>query len=311
MAEAICLGILVVDVIGRPIGTFPPFGALQLVDSITPHLGGCAANTGVGLQTLGVATQVSGHVGRDGFGDFVKNELHRLGVAANVSEDEDAPTSATMVMVAPDAERAFLHSLGANATFAPDALQTFDGQLLHIAGHGLMPQLDGEPCARLLQNAREQGLKTSLDTAGAPNESWAEKLRVCLPHLDYFVPSLHEAQHLFPQAATPPDLCAQILKAGVQTVALKMGEAGSFVTNGRESHFVPAFKVQAKDATGAGDAFAAGFLCGVLRDFSLHDCARLGNACGALCATEVGTVAGYRSLPETLAFIADNSNQQS
>lgn len=309
-SEVICLGILVADIIGRPIDSLPARGALQLVPSITPHIGGCAANTGIGLQTLGIETTVVGKVGRDGFGTLVRSELEAHAVTVQVVEDEAAPTSATMVMVSSDAERSFLHCIGANATlrFEDFDLSLLDGvKLLHIAGHGLMPSFDGAGCAQLLQIARQQGIKTSLDTAGAPDELWCRNLRSCLPHLDYFVPSLHEVQQLFPIAQTPETIAEELLRAGVGVVALKMGEAGSYVSDGTTGHFVPPFKVEAVDATGAGDAFAAGFLTGTLRGFSLETAARLGNAAGALCVTEVGTVAGYRTLPETLDFISQNS----
>ena len=50
MIDVVCIGILVADVIGRPIDRYPLRGALQLVESIAPHVGGCAANTGIGLH---------------------------------------------------------------------------------------------------------------------------------------------------------------------------------------------------------------------------------------------------------------------
>lgn len=309
--RAICAGILVADVIGRPIDAVPAPGTLALVPSISPHIGGGAANTGIGLQTLGIATVVAGKVGRDGFGDFVRRELEKSGVTARICEDPSAPTSATMVLVQSDAERAFLHCTGANATlqledFGDDLLE--EGELLHIAGAGLMPRFDGTNTAKLLQKARERGLKTSLDTAGAPDEKWCENLRECLPFLDFFVPSLHEAQFLFPDENSPEKLAARFLECGVQVVALKMGERGSFVSDGAQTHFVPPFSVAALDATGAGDAFAAGFLAGVLSGFSLLESARLGNAAGALVVTQIGTVAGYCSLEKTLDFIQKHSN---
>jgi sugar/nucleoside kinase (ribokinase family) len=305
----VCLGILVADVIGRPIDSYPEPGALSLVDSITPHIGGCAATTGIGLQTLGIETTVVGKVGRDGFGDFVRAELEKRGVQARVSTDESAPTSATMAMVRSDAERAFLHCTGANATFGSEDIDPWllDGcSLLHIAGHGLMPRFDGAQCAQLLAEAKRRGVKTSLDTAGAPNEAWTRSLRQCLPHLDFFVPSLHEAQYLFPGESSPQVLARRIVDAGVGVVALKMGERGSLAFDGQQEHLLPAFRVEAIDATGAGDAFAAGLLCGALNALPLEECARLGNAVGALCTTQVGTIAGYRSLPKTLDFISQH-----
>lgn len=315
MVEAISLGILVADVIARPVSAYPARGELVLVDSVRPYLGGCAANTGVGLQTLGIETRVVGRVGHDGFGGFVRGELERHGVGCEVQVDPQAPTSATLVAVALDGERSFLHCMGANggATFedfepALDAAISDGARLLHIAGHGLMPRFDGSDCARLLRKARERGLITSLDTAGTPCESWCESLRQTLPHLDYFVPSMKEAQHLFPHANSPQELAKYLLESGVGCVALKMGGRGAFATDGKESHWAAPFEVHAIDATGAGDAFAAGFLCGVLKGMSLEECARLGNACGALCTTQPGTVAGYRSLAQTLDWMQAQGN---
>ena len=305
MPQILCLGILVADILGHPIDALPARGALQIVPSISPHIGGCAANTGIGLQKLGIDTLVIGQVGRDGFGDFVRNELARAGVETQISSDESAPTSATMVLVSSDAERSFLHCTGANATFAPqnfDFLQS-DAQLIHIAGHGLMPRFDGAPCAALLQRARESGLQTSLDTAGAPDELWRENLKKCLPHLDYFLPSLHEVEALFPDAKSPSEIANRLLQSGVGTVALKMGERGSLVCNPFGQWQLAPFSVEAIDATGAGDAFAAGFLAGALNGFDAQKCARLGNATGALCVTRVGTVDGILGLEKTLEWM--------
>lgn len=304
--KALCLGILVADVIGRPIDAIPAAGALALVPSITPHVGGCAANTGIGLQTLGTTTVIAGKVGDDGFGEFVRAELEKLGAQTAISVDAATPTSATMVLVQSDAERAFLHCTGANATFEIGDFNAslLDGaDLLHIAGHGLMPRFDGAQCAEILRTARAKGVVTSLDTAGAPDENWCQNLRTCLPFLDYFVPSLHEVQHLFPDEKAPETIATRLLEMGVGVVALKMGERGSFVTDGETSHFALPFRVEAVDATGAGDAFAAGFLAGVLNGLSLEASAQLGNAAGALVVTQVGTIAGYRSLPATLEWI--------
>lgn len=308
--KAVCIGILVADVIGRPIDAVPFPGTLQLVSSIEPHIGGCAANTGIGLTKLGVPCRVVGKVGRDGLGEFVLARLQESGVEPQICIDSETPTSATMVLVSSHSERAFLHCTGANANFSlndVDLSVLDDASLLHIAGHGLMPHFDGAECAQLLKAARERGLKTCLDTAGAPNEKWYENLRLCLPHLDYFVPSMDEIAGMFPDASTPEALLQKLLETGIKVVGLKMGERGSLVSDGAQTFHVPPFLVPAVDATGAGDAFAAGFLCGVLNNFDLQQCARLGNAAGALCVQHVGTVAGYRSLQDTQKFIAQHT----
>ena len=296
MPTVICLGILVADVIGRPIEAVPAPGALGLVDSITPHIGGCAANTGIGLHRLGVETSIVGAIGRDGFGEFVRGVLRGEGVDARGVVEKAAPTSATMVLVRPDGERTFLHCVGANAVFEGadfDVENLRDVQLLHIAGHGLMPAFDGEACARLLQSAQEMGVKTSLDTAGAPDDNWRDNLRQTLPYLDYFVPSLHEVRELFADCKTPESIAAKLIESGVQTVALKMGEAGSYaLAHDGQSARAEALDVDAIDATGAGDAFAAGFVAAMLRGLPLQQCLQIGNATGARCVGAVGTIAG-------------------
>ena len=87
-------------------------------------------------------------------------------------------------------------------------------------------------------------------------------------------------------------------------MALKMGIDGCLVMNsGRQSFRIPAFEVAAVDATGAGDAFAAGFIAGIWKGWTLEETARLANAVGALCVTQVGAAGGLKSLAETLEFM--------
>ena len=309
MAEILCLGILVADVIARPVDHYPGPGELNLCDEIRSSIGGCAANTGIGLQRLGSETAVIGKVGRDGFGDFVRAVLEGEGIeTSGVVTDPDAPTSATMVAVRSDAERSFVHCVGANATMRPEDVNwqlAANATLLHVAGHFLMPGFDGGPCREVLEEAQRRGLRTSLDTAGHPTSAWPAALQPLLAHLDYIVPSFSEARHCVPRAASesPESVAKFFLDQGTGVVALKMGESGSYVKSSEEEHRLPAFAVEAVDATGAGDAFAAGFLAGVLRDLPLAECALLGNAVGALAVTGMGAIAGLRSYAETVEFM--------
>lgn len=306
-SEIVCLGIIVADVIARPVDAYPQRGELSLCSEMWPSIGGCAANTGIGLQKLGVPTAIIGKVGRDGFGDIVSGILQRHNVEiSGLVTDENASTSATMVMIASDGERSFIHYTGANAEFTDADVNwdlVRDAKLLHIAGHFVMPKFDGVPCAQTLKKARSLGLKTALDTVWDASGCWMDKLRPVLPYVDYFVPSFHEAQQCFPQLKSPRDVARAFQDEGVGVVALKMGEEGSYLRDGDRECHLPAYKVPSVDATGAGDAFAAGFLAGVVRDYDLETCAKLGNATGACCVTQVGTVAGIRSLDETLNFI--------
>src|SRR5215831_12065915 len=121
MPDVACLGILVADLLGRPIDELPERGRLGLVDQMTLHIGGCAANTSIDLEKLGVKTAVLGKVGSDGLGDYVVQTLERAGLdTRGVVKDPEVGTSATMVLVDSQGERTFLHHQGANGHYRED-----------------------------------------------------------------------------------------------------------------------------------------------------------------------------------------------
>jgi sugar/nucleoside kinase (ribokinase family) len=307
MPQVVCLGILVADVLARPVDQFPERGRLTVVDRMELHTGGCAGNAAIGLSRIGVSAGVIGKVGDDGFGDFFLSVMEREGVdAAGIVRDQSANTSATMVLVHGDGERSFIHYIGANGELRVEDVdldRLVGAKVLHIAGALLMPKLDGEPTAQLLRHAKRQRIITSLDTAWDSAGRWMKALEPALEHLDYFLPSVEEARMLS-RRDEPPDIAQFFLSRGVGVVALKMGEEGCYVASQREGFHMPAFAVSPIDATGAGDAFAAGFLAGVVKGWSLRETARFANAVGALCTLAIGTTAGIRSMEATRDFMA-------
>ena len=303
----ICLGIMVADIIGRPLHTIPEPGRLVLVDEMSLHTGGCAINSATALARLGLPVEVIGKVGKDPFGDFLINAISERGIGiSGVKCDDQVGTSATMVMVEPDGERRFVHYIGANATLNlgdVDVEMITTASILHIAGSLVMPGIDGQPTADLLAEARAAGVTTFLDTVWDDTGRWIDLMAPCLPQIDYFVPSLPEAQALT-GLEPPEDVARALLGKGVGTVALKMGADGCLVIGDTGNAVrLPAFQVDTVDATGAGDAFAAGFIAGVWKGWSLAEAARFANAVGALCVTGVGATGGVSTLPATLHFM--------
>jgi sugar/nucleoside kinase (ribokinase family) len=301
--DVVCLGILVADVIARPVED-PPWGGLELVGAVVLRGGGCALNTSTALVKLGLDAAAAGKVGADPFGDFLLGLLDERGVdRRGVVRDPVSPTSATSVLVRADGERAFLHSTGADGTLAAEELDSdllYSGRALHIAGALVMDTLDGEPTASILAEAKERGLVTSLDPAWDPTGRWS-RLEPCLPYLDLAVPSLGEAQAVSGEEE-PARVAAWWRERGVKELALTMGPDGCYASGeGFEGH-VAAPQVQAIDGTGAGDAFAAGLIYGKLAGWSFADAVTLANAAGALATTAVGATEGVLGLDETLAF---------
>jgi sugar/nucleoside kinase (ribokinase family) len=307
----VCLGIIVADLVGRPLRALPDPGRLVLVDEMGLHTGGCAVNAATALARLDLPVTVIGRVGADALGDFMLRKLEERGIGVQgISRDPQMGTSATMVMVDPIGERRFVHYIGANARLTLDDVD-FDiieaASILHVAGALVLPGLDGEPTAELLRRARSAGVTTFMDTVWDDTGRWMELIGPCLPHLDYFVPSLPEARALT-GLHEPQDVARALLDLGTANVALKMGAEGCLVMSGDGALLLaPAFEVDVVDATGAGDAFAAGFMAGVWQGWPIEQCVRLANAVGALCVTGVGATGGVRSLVETLDFISAKS----
>ena len=195
--DVTCLGILVADAIARPVETLPAQGSLALVEEISLRGGGCALNTASVLAGLGLEAAVVGKVGADPFGDFLLELLGSRGVdRRGVIVDGAVPTSASVVLVDSAGERTFLHVPGANGRLQREELDPellFGARALHLAGALVMPELDGEPAAHLLAEARGRGLLTSLDTVWDPTGHW-ERVLPALPHVDLFAPSLAEGR---------------------------------------------------------------------------------------------------------------------
>ncbi len=302
--DVLSLGIYVVDVLGRPIDQFPEKGKLALFDELEIHAGGCANNTAIALARLGISAGAMGKVGTDAFGDLILKELTDNGVnTVGMQQDSNASTSFTFVAIASDGERTFYHYIGANGELCEADINSElikDVKILHIAGALVMPSFDGAPMANILQKAKTLGITTSLDTVYDATGRWMETLEPCLPHVDIFMPSIIEAQNL--TGLSEHTEIIQFLRDnyGINTIVIKMGEDGSYVSTPEGEHFAPAYPVNVVDATGAGDAYVAGFLAGTLMNWDLKATAELASATGAACVTAIGTTAGIQNLEETL-----------
>ena len=306
MSQVCCLGILVADVVGKTIESFPPKGTLAAVERIELHVGGCAANTGLALAKLGIETSLLGKIGDDGFGQFLAGTLERYGVnTRGLIRDAVEATSATMVAVDGVGERTFLHYPGANAVFtAADVFwpEIEAAPILHVAGPFLMPRYMGADNAAVLKQAKALGKTTTLDTVWDTTGRWMSVLAPCLPYLDYLLPSWEEAR-LLTGRETPEDIAQVFLDGGVGIVGLKLGAAGAYLrTAAGDELRVPPFFVEAVDALGAGDCWAAGFLCGLTCGWDLEKTARFANAAGACAVQSLGATTGLRSFEATYAL---------
>lgn len=306
MTDIVCLGILVADVLVRPVDTLPARGSLGLVDDVELRGGGCALNTATALARLGLTAAVAGKIGRDPFGDFIIRLLQERGLdQSRLVLDATGDTSTTVALVGADGERTFLHRIGANGTLRIDELDEqalFAARALHVGGALVMPAFDGEPMAELLRRARAAGVMTSIDTVFDPSGNW-NRVLACLHHVDLFTPGLTEATRIS-NVRDPLQAARRLREIGAGAVAVTLGSQGCVVSADDFEGWVEGFAVDAVDGTGAGDAFAAGFIYGNLAGWGSERSARFANAAGALAVTAIGACEGLGDLAQTLALAA-------
>jgi sugar/nucleoside kinase (ribokinase family) len=306
--DVIVAGLAVVDVIGRPVSlsSAPRPGSLSYIDTITLTTGGNVSNCGIDLAKMGFRVGVITRVGNDGLGDFVRSEYRRWGIrTTGLIVDARGQTSATMVNVDRRGERTFFHTRGAMANFrVSDVLKNIHlirrAKIFLLGYLGLLPESEPQFAKLLAAVRREAGIQTHLDTGGTPQRNDA-RMRAILPHVDYFIPSFEEAAELTGER-TPQAIIRALRGFGAAgVVGVKLGAKGSYLSwQGKEQH-IPAKKVKVVvDSTGAGDAYVAGFIAGIVRGYDPFSAARLATAVAAGCVTAVGASTAIRPFRDYL-----------
>ena len=268
----------------------PGFGQQEkLVDDALLTIGGSGAIFACAAAKLGLRTAICSVVGDDPFGRYVVEELRRSGVdVGGVTVVSDAPTGVTVVLSRPD-DRAMLTAAGTIESLTGAHV---DRELLRSARHvhvssyflqaGLQPDLPD-----VLREVREAGGTTSVDPNWDPAEEWDAGLLELLPLVDVFLPNSVEAREI--TGIDDIDVASESLAGRGGVVAIKFGDGGGMVQRGNEGcSRVPGIYVDVVDTTGAGDAFDAGFLLGLLEDWPLERALALANVCGGLSLRAAG-----------------------
>jgi ribokinase len=264
----------------------------SFIEDYAEACGGSAANTAVGLARLGCKVGFIGKVGCDREGDLLIQDFCSEGVnTAGVVRSEQGKSGSVLGFVDKKGARALYIDSGVNDTIAFEEVKVryaSQAQFLHLTSFVGEKSLQAQ---KKLLDAIPDSVKVSFD----PGALYARKGFANLE------PIIRKTYVLMPNAIELAILTGEInyrksadimVGRGVKIVAVKLGGDGCYVTDGRERHLIEALKVKVEDTTGAGDAFCAGFLYGLLNDKSLHECGRLGNFVASRCVMKMGARAG-------------------
>ena len=263
--------------------SFPKPGRDNPAEGSTWALGGSAANTAVVLARLRVPTGVIGRIGKDPEGQALLKELTRAGVGTGgVQKDAARPTGICVIPVVANGERTLIGVRGANMALERQGIvEAIDGiRHLHVSGYALIEQESRRAAMLALETARKRGATTSLDFGWEPAVGASDVLRRALRHVDLALPSAQELRLAFDERRLSR-AASKARELGVDQVAVTLGADGCRVYTNQSIFRVPHFESRAINTCGAGDAFNAGYILGMLSGVSSEACAILGNAAGA------------------------------
>lgn len=273
-------------------------GAMSLIDAVDAERlygimgpgreasGGSAANTAAFVAGLGGRAAYIGKVADDQLGDVFTHDIRAIGVTYDTPPlREGLSTARSLIFVTPDAQRTMQTFLGATTQLGPEDLN-FDyitgAKVLYLEGY-----LWDQPRAKKAMHeaavrAHEAGVKVSLTLSDAfcVDRYRAEFLELAENHVDILFANESEILSLYQVASF--DEALQHVRKHCEIAALTRSEKGSVVVNGDEVHVIDAEKgVKVVDTTGAGDAYAGGFLYAYTRGYDLATCGKLGGIMAA------------------------------
>ncbi len=325
--DLITMGRSSIDLYANDVGA--PFTEIT---SFAAYVGGSPTNIAVGARRLGLRTAVLTAVGEDPVGDFVLNFLNREGVETQfIARKPGTRTSAVVLGIEPPDKFPLVYyrdNCADNQLSIDDVLNVpiADCRVFEFSGTGLGREPSRSATIFAAEQARAAGVTVVLDVDFRPDQwhdarAFGVAIRSVLPVVDVILGTEDEckavtlsdtAQVHVPHsqvsgARVAGDLASAVeamQRRGPKVIVVKRGERGASVFPAESEPIdVPGFPVEVYNVLGAGDAFAAGFIYGVVKGWDWYRAARMGNAGGAIVVTRHGCANFMAYEQEALQFI--------
>lgn len=257
--------------------------------NLTHHLvlGGSASNTLSILSRLGVNSKFIGKIGHDDIGAFIQKETINHGVIPSFFYSSK-PSGRCTIFISKDGERTMCTYLGASADMSRDDLSPTlfdDFQLFHIEGYLVQ---NYELIQQAIDFAKSKGLTVSLDLASfnIVEENLPFLRQIIAEKVDIVFANEEEVK-----ALTQKELSTAMIElASMCSIAVvKLGKKGSMIYHGNDQLHIPIYEAKRIDTTGAGDAYAAGFLYGWIHSLPLEMSGQIGSFLAANVIEEIGS----------------------
>ena len=321
MADIVCLGEALIDLVPTVTGV-----GLAAAETFVKAAGGAPANVAAGVARLGVTSGFLGAVGDDGFGHFLADTLAAAGVSLpGLRFTKAAPTAIAAVSLSADGDREFVFygNPAAHMMYAPedvDEAVVRHARILHFGSISLIGGPARAATLHAIDVAHAHGVRVSFD----PNlrlslwpdaEAARAGMRLGLSKANLVKISEDEVHFLQGDGCDIVEGARALWHPGLELMAVTRGTRGSLWLDPETDGEEPGFKVASIDTTGAGDAFMAGLLVGLVHhpELPLGDHAlfgrvvRFANATGALTTTKRGAIPSIPDRATVEHFLADQA----
>jgi adenosine kinase len=255
----------------------------------TEMSGGSAANTIVGVASLGARAAYVGKVKDDQIGKLYVHDIRAAGVAFDTPAAKDGPaTGCSYILVTPDGERTMNTYLGAAQDLSPadiDPAEIAASRIVYLEGYLWDPKDAKEAFVKAARIAHDSRRKVALTLSDSfCVDRYRDEFLSLMRNGTVDIVFANEAELHSLYMTSDFDTALKQLRNDVNLGVVTRSEKGCIVVSPEDAVAAPAFPVaEVVDTTGAGDLFAAGFLFGLARNLSYKQCGQL----GALAAAEV------------------------
>jgi sugar/nucleoside kinase (ribokinase family) len=267
-----------------PLASFPKRGSKTEYTNASVMPGGQAATTIVACQTWGLSTRYIGKLGDDDAANLHRREFARTGVDARLITVPNAASPQSLILVDAGGERTVLCRRDERLMLQPSDLDRdwiVNARALHVDGF----ETAAATTAASWAHAAGIPVIADLDEIYAGVDELIDNVDYLIVSRDF--PSRLTGEHHLEQAL-------RVLKRryGCTVTAATLGEQGVLAWDGKDFHASAAYRVPVTDTTGAGDIFHAGFIYGLLQDWSLAHQLDFACAAAALNCTSSGARGG-------------------